>query len=291
MPKSPKTVDASQTFYVDILARSLLRIGIPKYQAYEISHQISDQLSHQAKDPKEVARLVEVILKAKYPKLLGRYHDWRKIMNSEKPLIILIDGGTGIGTSTLAMRVGWLLEIIRIVSTDSVREVIRQFLREDVLPILHASSYQVGELVKEVKSEHDRLIFGFLTQSKEVLHGVEAVVRRAIKEKVNAIIEGVHLVPGEMGFLKKYQKEATIVEVMLDVKLKSKHQQHFQSRHLQNANRKKQRYMRYFKEIRLVRDFLVCQAEKNDVPVVENYDLRKAEQQILEIVYSHYFHP
>jgi 2-phosphoglycerate kinase len=123
-----------------------------------------------------------------------------------------------------------------------------------------------------------------------VLNGIEAIVRRSIKERVNTIIEGVHLVPGEMGFLKKFRKEATIIEVMLDVKLKSKHQQHFQSRHLQNTNRKKERYMKFFKEIRLVRDFLVCQAEKNEVPVIENYDLRKAEQQILEVVYSHYFH-
>lgn len=187
------------------------------------------------------------------------------------------------------MRVAWLLEIIRIVSTDSVREVIRQFLRKDILPILHVSSYEVGKVVKEVRSEHDRLIFGFLTQSKEVINGIKAIVKRSINEKVNTIIEGVHLIPGQMDFLKKYKNEATIVEIMLDVKLESKHRLHFKSRHLQNANRKQTRYLKFFKEIRLIRDYLVKQAEKSHVPVVENYDLRKAEQQILEIVYSHYF--
>ena len=202
----------------------------------------------------------------------------------------MIAGGTGIGTSTLAMRLAWLLEIDTIVSTDSVREVIRQFLNEDVLPILHVSSYEAGKTIKQVKSSHDRVIYGFLAQSKEVLNGVEAIIKRAIKEKVSMVIEGVHIIPGEMDFLKKYKDKAHIIQVMLDVKQKNKHRLHFFSRGIQSVNRDKTKYLKNFKEIRLIRDYLIDQAEKNKTLLVQNYDFRKVERKILDEIYSRYTH-
>jgi 2-phosphoglycerate kinase len=93
-----------------------------------------------------------------------------------------------------------------------------------------------------------------------------------------------------MNFLKKYNKDAIIVQVMLDVNQKSKHIMHFFYRHLGNARRKKSKYLKYFKEIRLIRDYLVARAEKERVPVIENYNLRKAEKQILEKIISCYVH-
>ncbi|MBI5412079.1 hypothetical protein HZA43_02780 [Candidatus Peregrinibacteria bacterium] len=291
MSKVPKIIDTAQPFYSDILARSLLRINIPRYEAYQVAHGIWQQLSHQKKDQHKITERVKELLEKKYPQLIDHYEKWQTIVNKEKPLIILIGGGTGIGTSTLAMRVAWLLEINRIVSTDSVREVIRHFLPEDVMPVLHVSSYETDRLgIKEVKSEHDRLIYGFMLQSKEVLNGVEAIIKRSIREKTSIVIEGVHLIPGEMKFLEKYKKEATIIQIMLDVNQESKHLLHFASRHRENSNRKKERYLKYFKEIRMIREYLVKQAEKNHVLVVQNYDLKKAEKQILHKIYSQYAH-
>lgn len=290
MQKLKKLADMDQPFYGDVLARSLLRIGVPKYEAYQIAHKIWQQISHKKKDTDEIVKLVEGILHKKYPNLLKHYDTWREIMKKETPLIIMIAGGTGVGTSTLAMRLAWLLEMDTVVSTDSVREVIRQFLDEKVLPILHVSSYEAGKLIKEVKSPHDRLIYGFLSQSKDVLNGVEAIIKRAIKEKVSLVIEGVHIIPGEMEFIKKYADKAYIIQIMLDVKQKDKHRLHFFSRHLQSVNRDKTRYLKYFKEIRLIRDYLIKQAEKNNVIVIENYDLRKAEKETLGKIYSSYTH-
>lgn len=285
MTKIPKPLEPSQPFYGDILARSLLRIRIPKYEAYQITHRIWKKISRSKKDSHEVQKEVEAVLKKNYPKLLKSYRHWIQIMKSPKPTVILIGGGTGIGTSTLAVRMAWLLEINRIVSTDSVREVIRQFLSADVLPIVHVSTYQTGKLIEQVNSAHDRLIYGFLSQSKEVLNGVEAIVKRSIKESASVVIEGIHIVPGEMKFLKKYAKEATIIQVMLDVKQKSKHRLHFFSRRTQSANRSKTEYLKHFDDIRLIRDFLVEQAEKNHVSVIQNYDMHKVEQELLQKIY------
>ena len=290
MQKFKKLAEMNQPFYSDVLARSLLRIGMPKYEAYQIAHKIWQQISHKKKDIEQIVKLVKDVLRKKYPKLMKHYDTWRTIMEKNTPLIIIVGGGTGIGTSTLAMRLAWLLEMDTVVSTDSVREVIRQFLGEKVLPILHVSSYETAKLIKEVKSPRDRLIYGFLSQSKEVLNGVEAIVKRAIKEKTSLVIEGVHIIPGEMDFLKKYEKEAFIIQIMLDVDQIKKHKLHFFSRHLQSIRRDKAHYLKYFKEISLIRDYLVDQAKKHKALIIQNYDLRKAEREVLDKIYSSFTH-
>ena len=286
-PRS-KIAKIIQPFYGDLLARSLLRIGVPKFEAYEIAHGIWKKVSHKKNGSSKILKLVVEALKKKHSALVKRYQSWRKILKSPKPLIILIGGGTGIGTSTLAVRLAWLLEINRVVSTDSVREVVRHLLPNEIIPTLKVSTFEAGNEVSQVKSLHDRLIYGYVSQSRKVLFGIEALIDRSIKEGENMVIEGVHLIPGELDFLKPYAKKATIVFVMLDVSQKDKHRQHFFLRNLQNSRRSKELYLKHFKDIRLIRDFLVGQAKKRKIPIVENYDLRKAEKEILDLIYSAY---
>ncbi|MCF7917606.1 2-phosphoglycerate kinase [Candidatus Gracilibacteria bacterium] len=279
--------DLTQPYYSsDLLARSLVRTGIPRYKAYQITHNIWEEMGQDKKDEKTLKKKVLTLLKSKYPDLVSRHQQWQKIMQRTKPVIILIGGGTGIGTSTLAVRLGWLLEINQILGTDSVREVVRRFLPAEIEPLLNVSTYETGNHVKLVKSHEDGVIYGFLSQSKKVIYGVEAIVKRAIKEETSIVIEGVHLIPGEMDFLKKYKSKATIIQVLLDVNQPETHRQHFFTRQLQNANRAKTKYLKYFKEIRLIRDFLVAQAQKNDVPIIENYSLNQAEKEVLEKIYQ-----
>lgn len=289
-PSKSAVTDSNPHFYADVLARSLLRINVPKYEAYAIAHKIWEKMSHQKKDRKIIMGYVEESLKKKFPQLLNKYHSWQGIMAQPKPIIIVLGGGTGIGTSTLAMRLAWLLEISHIISTDAVREVTRQFIPKDVMPVLHTSTYRTGELVTEVKSKHDRLMEGFIMHSKPVLNGVEAIIKRSINEKCSMIVEGVHLIPGQMDFLDKYKDDAIIIQIMLDVNQEAKHRLHITSRNAENAKRSENKYLKYFKEIRLIRDFLVEQAAKNHVTVVQNYDFKKAEKEILEKIFLSYAH-
>lgn len=273
----------------DLLVRSLVRAGIPRYKAYQITHGIWEDIKGQAKTEKKLERKVIKIIKEKYPELLDRYRNWRGIMRKNKPLIILLGGSTGIGTSTMAVRLGWLLEINQILGTDSVREVIRGFLPKRIEPLLNVSTYETGELMEHIHSHEDALIYGFLSQSRKVIYGVEAVIKRAIKEKMNIVIEGVHLVPGIINFLSKYEHKATIIPVLLDVDQEEKHRQHFLTRQLQNANRAKKKYIDHFREIRTIRDYLFSQAKKNKIPVIENYSIHHAEKEILNVIYELFY--
>lgn len=286
----PKKIDSNPHFYADVVARSLLRIGVPKYESDSIAHKIWEKMKGQKKEKEVIAQYVEEILKKKHPRLLRKYHSWQAIMEQSKPIVILVCGGTGIGTSTLAMRLAWLMEISHIISTDTVREITRQFIPKEVMPLLHTSTYKTGELVTEVKSKHDRLIEGFMMHCKTVLNGVDAIIRRSINEKQNIIVEGIHLIPGQMDFLKKYEEEAVIIQIMLDLSHQARHRLHITYRNTENTQRKENKYLKYFREIRLIRDFLIAQAEKNHVAIIQSQNFRKAEKKILEKIFLSYAH-
>jgi 2-phosphoglycerate kinase len=113
-------------------------------------------------------------------------------------------------------------------------------------------------------------------------------VARAIREKKSTVIEGIHLIPGHMDFLQKYARQATFIPIMVDIRSKASHHERFMSRGAQNSKRPQTRYLKFFKEIRLIRDYLIRQAERKSVPVVENYDLRHAEREILDHIFNHY---
>lgn len=282
-----KSSPLNQPYYSsDLLVRSLVRVGIPRYKSYQITHNIWEEIGQGKKDEKTLTQKALLVLKKKYPELIPCYKKWKSIMRHKKPFIILLGGGTGIGTSTLAVRLAWLLEINQILGTDSIREVVRQFMPKKIDPILNVSTYETGEHVQLVKSHKDALIYGFLSQSKKVLYGIEAVIKRSIKESSSVVIEGVHLVPGEMEFLKQYTSKSIIIEILLDVESPEIHRQHFFKRHLQNTNRTKTKYLEHFSEIRLIRDFLVNQAKKRNIPIVENNSLNRAEKEIVEKIYA-----
>jgi len=53
-----------------------------------------------------------------------------------------------VGKSTIAAHVAERLGIVRIVPTDSIREAMRAFFSETLMPSIHYSSYEAGKAVR-----------------------------------------------------------------------------------------------------------------------------------------------
>lgn len=70
-------------------------------------------------------------------------------MQSKINVIILLAGTSGTGKSTLASLLGTRLGISTVLSTDSVRHVMRNFLKEQDNPTLFCSTYEAGNMVAE----------------------------------------------------------------------------------------------------------------------------------------------
>ena len=125
--------------------------------------------------------------------LANAYLAWRSFQNEdERPLILLLGGTSGVGKSTLALEVARRLSIGRVLSTDSIRDVMRVMLSDDLVPTLHVSSFEAhSRLTSEVQRGLDPVIEGFLEQSRTVSVGVRAVIERAIAEGTSTVLDGV----------------------------------------------------------------------------------------------------
>jgi len=61
---------------------------------------------------------------------------------------VLLCGTSGTGKSTLASLLAGRLGVSSILSTDSVRHMLRGFAPEETAPLLWVSTYQAGDCIK-----------------------------------------------------------------------------------------------------------------------------------------------
>ena len=69
------------------------------------------------------------------------------LMQSKVNVIVLLIGTSGTGKSTLASLLGTRLGIQTVLSTDSIRHIMRNFRSESENPILFCSTYEAGNHV------------------------------------------------------------------------------------------------------------------------------------------------
>ena len=269
-----------------ILAASIRSAGVDTNEAFEIAKEVHDTLVKKGKFRVKRTALRQLTAKL-LKKRLGeefskRYLLWRKAKKLEKPIIILIGGATGVGKSRLASELAGTLEINRTASTDSIREVMRKMVSKELAPSLHVSSYEAGDFLPQLSEtpKDERIIYGFLDQSDKVLTGVKAVVNRAIKENVSLVVEGIHLIPGVADLFKDKAHVVHIILTTLDEEL---HRGRFSSRE-KSSQRTSKKYLKNFKAIRKIQDFIYQKAKEKDVPVVENIDFDETRKRALDII-------
>ena len=183
-----------------ILTRSITLAGVDVGIAYIIATEVQKELM----EKKLKVVTTEEIRELTYRKLIEhglkeaakRYLFWRKFRSLRAPITILLGGTTGVGKSTIATELAFRLGIRSVIGTDTIREVMRKIIAAELLPDLHTSSFLAWTATGRVKGKDSCLIRGFEEQVRHVSVGVKAVLERAHKEGFNAVIEGIHLVPG-----------------------------------------------------------------------------------------------
>ena len=214
-----------------------------------------------------------------------RYHGWRFFQNNDdRPLILLLGGTSGVGKSSLALEVARRLSIARVLSTDSIRDVMRVMVSDDLVPTLHVSSFEAhSRLVSEVRDGLDPVIEGFLEQSRTILVGVRAVIERAIKEGTNTALDGVSLAPGLFD-VSEWQDRAHVLFLLAADEDRESLHGHLVARAHGRGARASERYMQNFKEIFRIQEDLLERAEMFGIPVVDVQDLESAAQQVVSYV-------
>jgi len=212
----------------------------------------------------------------------ARYVRWIVLRGKDIPIVLLIGGTTGTGKSTVATQVAHRFGITRVTSTDTIRQVMRAFFSEELLPVLHHSSFDAGSSVGAPADTAASLeLLGFSEQARQVCVGTQAVIDRAERERISTVVEGVHVLPGLLHHLDA--PRCAIVEAVMAVRNEDEHRSHFAMRNTQTAGlRPSEHYLRHFDEIRHIQDFIVAQAYRQGVPVIENTLVDTTVQQLVD---------
>lgn len=216
-----------------------------------------------------------------------RYSIYYEFAHSGKPLLVLIGGTVGCGKSTLATALAHKLDIVRIQSTDMLREVMRMMMPERLLPVLHTSSFNAWRklpFADDRQADAETLIAdGYQSQAGLLAVAGEAVLNRARTERVSLILEGVHIQPAFSESLRQVE-DAIVVPIVLAVLKQKVLRKRIQGRGVGAPQRRARRYLREFESIWRLQSFLLSEADRCEVPIVSNLDKEKASQEVVNAV-------
>ena len=269
-----------------LMARALIRVGVPPARAYELARRIEQDLAERGEEAVDLDRVQElahqVLGDVEVGTAVGRLRRYQELDELDMPIIVLIGGATGTGKSTVATEIAYRLGITRVTSTDFIRQTMRAFFSPDFMPSIHHSSFDAGTPLHSAEQEEvDPLLHGFLDQTRHVLVGVKASIDRALEEGWSMVLEGVHLVPGMLPPI----ENALVVQCVVVIESEETHAGHFWIRDLaSNGMRRLDKYLDRLSDIRYLQDYIVERAEREGVPVIDNRQREQAIRAVMELV-------
>ncbi|KAI4385477.1 hypothetical protein MLD38_003499 [Melastoma candidum] len=261
-----------------------------------------------------------------------------RIREKKESVTVLLCGTSGCGKSTLSSLLAGRLGVTSVVSTDSIRHIMRSFMDEKQNPLAWASTYHAGECLdpvavaeakakrkakkkagvscfdlKDVTSDGSTVkekpacvtsdgaiataastdlisakqmaIDGFKAQCEMVIESLDRLITGLEEQKESVIIEGVHLsLNFVMGLMKKHP---SIIPFMIYIANEEKHMERFAVRaKYMTLDPAKNKYVKFFRNIRTIQEYLCNRADKHLVPKVNNTNVDKSVAAIHATVFS-----
>ena len=268
-----------------VMARALIAAGVPADRAYSLARRVEVDLAERGERTVDLERLraiaTETLGDGEGERAVGRLQRLADLQTLDVPIIVLIGGSTGTGKSTVAAEVAHRLGITRVASTDFIRQTMRAFFSREFMPTIHFSSFEAGGAVDDDVTG-DPTIAGFVDQCRHVCVGVEAAIERSLQEGWSMVLEGVHLVPG---LLPAEVEGALIAHVVVEIADEEVHRVHFHVRDVTTGGiRAMDKYLERIDDIRRIQTYIVGRARREGVPVVENANVERTIDEVIEIV-------
>ena len=265
--------DGSCPFAKGLLARSLEVTGLAPEHTYDIASAIEGQIVDMRLEEighRDLERMaVELLSERHGEEYAERYRVWRARNDSNKPLVVLICGPSGAGKTTLAIALANLLDIPRVVATDDVRQMMRLTLTKELMPTLHASTYNAWEQIVGSSLSEDPVVAGYREQARTICVGVDAIIGRCIKENTSVVIDGVHLLPDFLNF-SRYADSAFIAPLCIGLTDRNEYEKRFTRRAKKAPSRPMHRYLSYIEEIFEIQNHMIECYRSAELPVIVN---------------------
>ncbi len=214
--------------------------------------------------------------------LINRYQGLRRSKRGVPPIIIVLEGASATGKSLLSISVISNLGLARIISTDSVRQILRSVISKDEHPELFCHTYQAHKYRMSGNPRLSESVRGFLAQVDLMRSALESAVQLLISEGADGMIEGVHIVPGSFSRLEK-----SVLEILIHPSAEM-HKMMFISKSkaaaLKSVSNDEQIRRVEFKATREIQDYMYEQATKNGVPIIQLEDYESAENELNALI-------
>lgn len=278
-------------FYRSQHRRCLESCGLDQEKATIATEAIINNLHSQEITEVTVAaigRMTYDYLLSNFNKIVAhRYMVWIDHLHSGRPLILLIGGTTGSGKSTIATEVAHQLGIVRTQSTDMLREVMRTMIPERFLPALHVASFNAGDALPmsfNPDDDHDSQVTnGYLLQSEFLAVSCEAVIQRALHERVSLILEGVHVHPSLLDRIDT-DNDAVVVMVTLAILKPRQLKARLSGRLLEAPDRKLSSHLSQIDKIWQMQSFLLSEADRMGITILSNDDKERVTNRVMQTV-------
>ena len=268
-----------EPFSKGVLSQSLLAAALDPHDAFDVARGIERELVLRGVreiDRTELRSLAfETLGRRIGPEAAERYLVWRRYQDPERPVILLLGGAAGVGKTSIALEVAHRLGIGRVLSTDSIRQIMRLTLSPEIAPALHGSSYDAWTLMPPEAQGDDPVIGGFRAQAGIVSVGVRASMDRAVAENASTVIDGVSVVPGLID-LQAYEGIAEVIFLVVATLDPEAYANRFASRAADERRRSAHRYLEHLDAILRIQDHLLEAAERHGIPIVDNDSFDRA---------------
>jgi 2-phosphoglycerate kinase len=267
--------------------------GLDSEQSAALAKRLHDELLIRAEGPvplKELRHMIHDRMRSLHgEETAHRYVAWVEFQKSDRPLLVLLGGTAGTGKSSISAQLAHRLEIVRTQSTDMLREVMRMMMPERLLPVLHSSSFTAWQRLPgasvEAKDLDAELASGYLTQTELLAVAVDAVLQRALRERVSLILEGVHVHPLLLARIPQ-NSDVIVVPVLLAVLDRKTLRDRIKGRAHQVPARRSKRYLEHFEEIWRLQSFLLSEADRAGISIIANDDRERTSGRVMATIMS-----
>ena len=195
-------------------------------------------------------------------------------MTRYKPKLILIGGCPGTGKSTFGMSVALDQGILKCISTDTIRAVMRSYVPYGISPALHRSSYETAD-------EGDDPVESWKETCQVLESSVEGLVDDAIDRGVGLVLEGVSIKPSAELIEKWEDAGGVAVGCLLTVPNEEVHKSLLLKRgYITGKGSPESKKLKSFDRLRLIQDEMIRLAKISNWLQIE----QKVEPDPLEMV-------
>lgn len=278
--------------FPSIILHGRLRLaGVDEITAYRMTQEMIASFDSERKSPSLNDMLVLALDSLGHDETVSRRletvirYERSRLEDPETPPIILcIEGASATGKSILSLMLAGDIVASRILSTDTIRQVVRAKSNSATTPELYCHTYQAYRFKQAGPEDQPAVVRGFIAQYELLRPIIVESVRRISDEGVSGIVEGVHLVPGDLHTI------PGVLEVLIDPDYET-HQTMFMNKGatdgLRTITGDEHNRAEEFEAARDIQDYLRERAESSGTFVVGLSRFESAAETIRELIVGH----